>query len=89
MATPVKPTEPSTPETINNPNSITNMIKKVEEQKKQSASDTKYDTKANIYEGFTLTSETTTRVLSIGTSFLIAAGILLVAGALLPKSKRR
>ena len=89
MATPVKPTEPSTPETVNDPNSITNMIKKVEEQKKQSVSDTKYDTKANIYEGFTISSEMKMKALSIGTSFLIAAGILLVAGALLPKSKRR
>jgi hypothetical protein len=89
MATPVKPTEPSTPETVNDPNSITNMIKKVEEQKKQASSDTKYDTKANIYEGFTFTPETKMRALSIGTSFLIAAGILMVVGALLPKSKRR
>lgn len=89
MATPVKPTEPSTPETVNNPNSITNMIKKVEEQKKQSASDTKYDTKANIYEGFMIQSDSMKRVISIGTSFLIAAGVLFVAGALLPKSKRR
>jgi hypothetical protein len=89
MATPVKPTEPSTPETINDPNSITNMIRKVGEQKKQSDSDTKYDTKANIYEGFTISPEMKMKALSIGTSFLIAAGILMVAGALLPKSKRR
>ncbi len=87
MATPVKPTEPSTPETVNDPNSITNMIRKVEEQKKQSAADTKYDTKANVYEGFS--TEWRMRALSIGSSFLITVGILMVAGALLPKSKRR
>ena len=88
MATPVKPTEPSTPETVNDPNSITNMIKKTEEQKKQSDADRKYDAKSNVYEGFRDTSWQT-RALSIGTSFLIAAGVLMVVGSLLPKSKRR
>lgn len=88
MSTPVIPTEPSTPETKNDPNSITNMIKRVEEQKKQSDADTKYDTKTNVYESFQDTT-TMNKVISIGTSFLIAAGILMVVGALLPKSKRR
>lgn len=89
MATPILPAEPSTVETTNDPNSITNLIKKTEEQKKQAAADTKYDTKSNIYEKFETQTQSMNRVISIGTSFLIAAGILMVVGALLPKSKRR
>ena len=88
MATPVKPTEPSTPETVNDPNSITNMIKKVEEQKKQASSDTKYDTKGKIYDGFT-DLPSGQKILSIGLSFALAAGILLVVSGLLPKSRKR
>ena len=88
MATPVKPTEPSTPQTVNDPNSITNMIKKVEEQKKQADADTKFDTKGSVYEGFR-SLDWRIKVMSVGTSFLIAAGILMVVGSLLPKSKRR
>lgn len=87
MATPIIPAEPSTQETVNDPNSITNLIKKTEEQKKQASADTKYDTKANVYENFE--TQSMNRVLSIGVSFLIAAGVLMVVGALLPKSKRR
>lgn len=91
----VKPTEPSTQQTVNDPNSITNLIKKVEEQKKQAESDTKYDTKSNVYEKFedkkkgTDGIPTMKELQSIGTSFLLAAGVLIVIGAFLPKSKVR
>lgn len=88
MATPISPSEPSTISELNNPNSITNLIKSTEEQKKQALSDTKYDTKGNLYEKFEdLPSRQ--KVLSIASSFAIAAGILLVVGGLLPKSRRR
>jgi hypothetical protein len=88
MATPISPSEPSTATELNNPTSITNLIKSTEEQKKQALSDTKYDTKGNLYETFEdLPSRQ--KVLSIASSFAIAAGILLVVGGLLPKSRRR
>lgn len=88
MATPISASEPSTLSERNNPSSLTNLIKQTEEQKKQAVSDTKYDTKGNIYDGFT-DLPNGQRVISIGLSFAIAAGILLIIGGLLPKSRRR
>jgi hypothetical protein len=66
-------------------------MKIVDEQKKQTESDTKYDTKGQIYEKFQDKSSLPSRekILSIGSSFAIAAGILLVVGGLLPKTKKR
>ena len=88
MATPIVPNEPSTPDSTSNPNSINSLTKIVDEQKKQAASDTKYDTKGKLYDGFS-DMPSGQKVLSIGLSFTIAAGILLVVGALLPKSRKR
>jgi hypothetical protein len=88
MATPIIPSEPSTVDSTSNPNSITSLMKTVEEQKKQAASDTKYDTKGKLYDGFT-DMPSRQKIISIGLSFTIAAGILLVVGALLPKSRKR
>lgn len=88
MATPIIPSEPSTPDSTTNPNSINSLTKIVDEQKKQAEADTKYDTKGKIYDGFQdLPSRE--KIFSIGLSFTIAAGILLVVGGLLPKSKKR
>ena len=66
-------------------------MKTVDEQKKQTESDTKYDTKGQIYEKFQDKSSLPSRekILSVGSSFAIAAGILLVVGGLLPKTKKR
>lgn len=66
-------------------------MKTVDEQKKQTQSDTKYDTKGQIYEKFQDKSSLPSRekILSVGSSFAIAAGILLVVGGLLPKTKKR
>lgn len=92
MATPIIPSEPSTPESTTNPNSINSLMKTVDEQKKQAVSDTKYDTKGNIYEKFQGTTSSlpsVQKIFSIGLSFTIAAGILLVVGGLLPKTKKR
>lgn len=92
MATPIIPSEPSTPDSTTNPNSINSLMKTVDEQKKQAISDTKYDTKGQIYEKFQGTSSSLPskeKILSIGASFAIAAGILLVVGGLLPKTKKR
>jgi hypothetical protein len=88
MATPIIPSEPSTPDSTSNPNSINSLMKVVDEQKKQAVSDTKYDTKGQIYEKFQ-DLPSGQKVLSIGLSFAIAAGILLVVGGLLPKTKKR
>ena len=88
MATPVIPSEPSTMDSTTNPNSINSLMKTVEEQKKQTAADTKYDTKGKLYDGFS-DMPSGQKILSIGLSFTIAAGILMVVGALLPKSRKR
>lgn len=88
MATPIVPSEPSTPDSTTNPNSINSLMKVADEQKKQSEADTKYDTKGKIYDGFQ-DLPNRQKVLSIGLSFAIAAGILLVVGGLLPKSRKR
>ena len=88
MATPISPAEPSTASELNNPNSLTNLIKNTEEQKKQALSDTKYDTKGSLYDGFQ-DFPTGQRALSIGLSFALAAGFLLILGGLLPKSRKR
>jgi hypothetical protein len=87
MSAPVLPVEPSTAASLDNPNSISNLIKTVEEQNKQAKADTKYDTKGGIYENFT-NEITTNRTLSILTSFAITAGVLLLIGGLLPKSRK-
>jgi hypothetical protein len=91
MATPIIPSEPSTIESNSNPNSINSLMKITDEQKKQAVSDTKYDTKGQIYEKFQGSSGLPNgqKVLSIGLSFAIAAGVLLVIGGLLPKTKKR
>jgi hypothetical protein len=88
MATPIIPTEPSTPDTNANPNSLNNLIKSTDETKKQTLSDTKYDTKGNLYDGFQ-DLPSGQKILSIGLSFALAAGILLVVGGLLPKTRKR
>jgi hypothetical protein len=63
-------------------------MKIADELKKQAEADTKYDTKGKIYDGFQ-DLPNGQKVLSIGLSFAIAAGILLVVGGLLPKTKKR
>jgi len=88
MATPIIPSEPSTPDSVSNPNSLNSLMKIVDEQKKQAISDTKYDTKGKIYETFE-DLPTRQKVLSVGLSFAIAAGVLLIVGGLLPKTKKR
>jgi hypothetical protein len=80
----VAPVQPSTAQTSNDPNSIVNLLKKSEQQSKQANSDTQFDTKKNIYEAFLDAEDKTT---SIITSFLLAAGVLMLVGALLPKKK--
>jgi hypothetical protein len=80
----VAPVQPSTAQTSNDPNSIVNLLKKSQEQTKQANSDTQFDTKKDIYEKF-LDMEDKTQ--SIITSFLLAAGVLMLVGALLPKKK--
>ncbi len=86
MSSAIPPIEPSTAASANDPNSISNLIKKTEEQNKQAKSDTKYDTKAGVYESFTGTSESQ-RQLSILTSLALAAGVLFLVGGLLPKKR--
>jgi hypothetical protein len=86
MSKAIPPIEPSTAASANDPNSISNLIKKTEEQNKQAKSDTKYDTKVNVYEAFTGTSESQ-RQLSILTSLAVAAGVLFLIGGLLPKKR--
>jgi uncharacterized membrane protein len=87
MSAPIPAVEPSTVQTTQDPNSITNLIKNVQEQNKQAKSDTQFDSKVNMYESFQDLNGT--RVLSIGASFLIAAGILSLVGALVGKKGRR
>jgi hypothetical protein len=79
----VAPVQPSNANTSNDPNSIVNLLKNSQQQKKQASSDTQFDTKKDIYEAF-INEDT---AISIATSFLIAAGILMFIGALLPKKK--
>jgi len=79
----VAPVQPSNAQTSNDPNSIVNLLKNSQQQKKQASSDTQFDTKKDIYEAFTNED----RTISIATSFLIAAGILMFIGALIPKKK--
>jgi hypothetical protein len=79
----VAPVQPSNAQTSNDPNSIVNLLKNSQQQKKQASSDTQFDTKKDIYEAFTNEE----RTISITTSFLIAAGILMFIGALIPKKK--
>jgi|APGre2960657505_1045072.scaffolds.fasta_scaffold206229_2 hypothetical protein len=79
----VAPVQPSNAQTSNDPNSIVNLLKNSQQQKKQASSDTQFDTKKDIYEAFTNEE----RTISIATSFLIAAGILMFIGALIPKKK--
>jgi hypothetical protein len=80
----VAPVQPSTAQTSNDPNSIVNLLKESQQQTKQANSDTQFDTKKDIYEKF-LDMEDKTQ--SIITSFLLAAGVLMLVGALLPKKK--
>lgn len=80
----VAPVQPSTAQTSNDPNSIVNLLKKSQQQTNQANSDTQFDTKKDIYEKF-LDMEDKTQ--SIITSFLLAAGVLMFVGALLPKKK--
>lgn len=89
MSTPVLPIEPSTVGSTSDPNSISNLIKRVEEQNKQAKSDTKYDTKGGIYESF-IDKDVTSKdkAMSILASFTIAAGILLAIGSILPKTRK-
>jgi hypothetical protein len=87
MSTAIPPLEASTAASANDPNSISNLIKKTEEQSKQAKSDTKYDTKAGVYESFTGSLESS-REISILTSLALAAGVLFLVGALLPKKRR-
>jgi hypothetical protein len=86
MSKAIPPIEPSTAATANDPNSISNLIKKTEEQNKQAVADTKYDTKVGVYESFTGSSETQ-RQLSILTSLALAAGVLFLIGGVLPKKR--
>ena len=86
MSTAIPPIEPSTAASTNDPNSISNLIKKTEEQNKQAQSDTKYDTKKGVYESFTSYQEPSRQV-SILTSLAIAAGILFILGGVLPKKR--
>lgn len=86
MSTAIPPIEPSTVGSANDPNSISNLIKRTEEQNKQAQSDTKYDTKGGIYESFTGSQEST-RQISILTSLALAAGVLFLVGGLLPKKR--
>jgi hypothetical protein len=79
----VAPVQPSNAQTSNDPNSIVNLLKNSQQQKKQASSDTQFDTKKDIYEAFINED----RTLSITTSFLIAAGVLMFIGALIPKKK--
>jgi hypothetical protein len=79
----VAPVQPSNANTSNDPNSIVNLLKNSQQQKKQASSDTQFDTKKDIYEAF-INEDTG---ISIATSFLIAAGVLMFIGALLPKKK--
>ena len=79
----VAPVQPSNAQTSNDPNSIVNLLKNSQQQKKQASSDTQFDTKKDIYEAFINED----RTLSIATSFLIAAGVLMFIGALIPKKK--
>jgi hypothetical protein len=88
MSTPIVPNEPSTQATVNNPNSLLMLTKITEEQKKQAEADKKYDTKGKLYDGFQ-DIPSSQKVISIGLSFAIAAGILLVVGGLLPKTRKR
>lgn len=88
MATPIIPSEPSTVDSTSNPNSINSLMKLADEQRKQAQADTKYDTKGKIYDGFE-DFPSKQKILSIGLSFTITAGILLVVGGLLPKSQKR
>lgn len=87
MATPIVPSEPSTQATVNDPNSVTNITKITEQIKKQANSDTKYDTKGKLYDGFQ-DLPTGQKAFSILLSFLLTAGTLLVVGAILPKRGR-
>jgi len=80
----VAPIQPSTAQTSNDPNSIVNLLKKSQQQNTQAQSDTQFDTKKNVYETFLDVEDKTT---SIITSFLLAAGVLMLVGALLPKKK--
>ena len=79
----VAPVQPSNAQTSNDPNSIVNLLKNSQQQSKQASADTQFDTKKDIYEKFTNED----RPLSIASSFLIAAGVLMFIGALLPKKK--
>lgn len=89
MSAPVLPVEPSTLASTNDPNSISNLIKNVEEQNKQAKADTKYDTKGGIYESFTNNELVNkNKAMSILASFGIAAGILLLIGSILPKTRK-
>jgi hypothetical protein len=86
MSSAIPPIEPSTLSSISDPNSISNLIKRTEEQNKQATSDTKYDTKKGVYESF-VASQGSTRQVSIITSLAIAAGILFLIGGILPKKR--
>ena len=90
MSTPVPAAEPSTTESSKNPNSITNILKKSIEQKKQAASDTRYDTKASAYEGFDGDSvPLSPSVKEVAASFAIVLAILLPLYFLIGRKGRR
>jgi hypothetical protein len=82
----IPPIEPSTQASTSDPNSISNLIKRTQEQKKQAEADTKYDTKGGIYESF-VDSQGVSRQVSILTSLALAAGVLFLIGGLLPKKR--
>lgn len=89
MSKPIVPSEPSTIATSQDPNSITNISKMTGEIENQAEADKKYDTKGKLYSGFQDGPPSMNKIVSIGTSFLLAAGFLMVVGALLPKGRKR
>lgn len=89
MSTPVPPAEPSTSESAKNPNSITNILKKSLEQKKQASSDTVYDTKSSAYEGFDGEQPPQASIQEVAASFAIVAAILLPIYFLIGRKGRR
>lgn len=77
----------STSDSTGNNNSINAIFKKSQEQQTQAQSDTKFDSKAGIYEKFT-NPYTESYQASVILSFGIAAGFLYFISALLPQSRR-
>jgi hypothetical protein len=75
MADPVHPLEPSTVAVSQDPNSLTNLLKKSKEQSKQAKSDTVYDTKGSSYEGFE-DAEPQANPKEVAAGFAVTAAIL-------------